>query len=216
MDSAFWHSRWENNEIGFHSETFNAHLENFWSLLNVSKGSTVFVPLCGKTLDMLWLLKEGYHVIGVELSEIAVKDFFQENKLTYQTEDKGAFRYYTSGELTILHGNFFDVTDEEIGHCSACYDRASLIALPRDMRQRYVNKLKGFDKMASQQLLVTLEYDQTIKNGPPFSVTDEDVMALYAETNTVERVYETEVIEEMPGFKQAGVKSITERVFKIT
>lgn len=216
MDSAFWHSRWENNQIGFHSDSFNAHLENFWSSLSVAKGSTVFVPLCGKSLDMLWLLKEGYKVIGVELSEIAIEDFFNENKLNYLTHDHGAFRYYTSGELTILHGNYFDITEQEIGHCTACYDRASLIALPREMRQRYVNKLKGFDKMASQQLLVTLEYDQTITNGPPFSVPIDDVMALYADTNTVELVYETEIIEEMIGFQKAGVKSITEHVFKIT
>lgn len=216
MDSAFWHSRWENNQIGFHNDSFNAHLEKFWGHLQVAKGSTVFVPLCGKSLDMLWLLKEGYKVIGVELSELAIEDFFKENELDYSTHDDGAFRYYTAGELTILHGNFFDITEHEVGDCTACYDRASLIALPREMRQRYVNKLKGFDKMASQQLLVTLEYDQTITNGPPFSVPTDDVMAFYADTNSVELVYETEVIDEMLGFQKAGVKSITERVYKIT
>ncbi|CAA6806235.1 MAG: Thiopurine S-methyltransferase (EC [uncultured Thiotrichaceae bacterium] len=216
MDSAFWHSRWENKQIGFHSDSFNVHLEKFWKSLSVAKGATVFVPLCGKTLDMLWLLKEGYKVIGVELSEIAIQDFFSENNLDYKTYDEGAFRYYSSGDLTILHGNFFDISEQEIGQCTACYDRASLIALPREMRQRYVDKLKKFHKMASQQLLVTLEYDQSIKNGPPFSVSIDDVHALYTDTHTIKLSYETEIIDEMIGFQKAGVTSITERVFTIT
>jgi len=83
MEHTFWHDRWENDRIGFHQETINPYLNEYVSHLKKSTSRCIFVPLCGKTKDMLWLSEKGFHVVGVEINEKAIISFFSENKIEY-------------------------------------------------------------------------------------------------------------------------------------
>ncbi|MEA2773553.1 MAG: thiopurine S-methyltransferase, partial [Acetobacteraceae bacterium] len=79
MQPEFWRDRWFRGQIGFHQPAVERYLEEHWADLDTVKGSCVFVPLCGKSLDLLWLRDIGHGVIGVELSDIAVQAFCMEN-----------------------------------------------------------------------------------------------------------------------------------------
>ncbi|GAB4345995.1 MAG: thiopurine S-methyltransferase [Gammaproteobacteria bacterium] len=215
MEEDFWHRRWAKNEIGFHQQQINLHLKELWPLLEVESESPVFVPLCGKSRDMLWLAGQGHPVLGIEISEIAVRDFFREAALTPVIEESPPFTRYRSGKIELLRGDFFALTAERLESVPAVYDRASLIAFPPDMRQRYVAHLKEVLAPATRTLLVTLEYDQAQMTGPPFSVTESEVLALYADFMQIERLRSLDVLEENPRFIQRGLTALTEKVFKL-
>ena len=134
MDEDFWQQRWARNEIGFHLNEVNPYLQQFWPALNVAPGAQVLVPLCGKSLDMLWLAEQGYRVLGVELAQAAVEAFFSEQGLVADIDQVGAFRRYRSGAIEVLCGDFFSLTAADLLECRALYDRAALIALPAPMR----------------------------------------------------------------------------------
>lgn len=168
MDPSFWHHRWQENRIGFHQNQINFHLERFWPQLNVPSGERVFVPLCGKSLDMLWLASQGYRVFGVELSPIAVSDFFRENGLTPKVEKSGAFERYRYGEIEILCGDFFNLETSHLKDVRGVYDRASLIALPSEMRFEYAGHLRRILPGRPPILLITLDYPKEARQGPPF------------------------------------------------
>lgn len=165
MQPEFWHDRWARHQIGFHESAVNPLLvEHFPSLGKMRPGSRVFVPLCGKTLDIDWLLARGHNVVGIELSPVAVAELHE--------------RVGHPAGLDVIVGDFFELTAGRIGAIDAVYDRAALIALPPGMRQRYVAHLKAITACAPQ-LLITLAYDQNVVDGPPFSVSDDEVHALY-------------------------------------
>ena len=138
MQEDFWHARWQNNQIGFHEREANGQLIKFWKAVEAPKGAHIFVPLCGKTLDLIWLRDQGYQVTGVEISPIAVSDFFKENNLQPSVTKQGKFERWEVDGITLLRGDFFDLTTEDVASCDAVYDRASLIALPIEMRGDYV------------------------------------------------------------------------------
>ena len=102
VDNAFWHSKWESKQLGFHQEKINSRLKKYWPTLGLAEGSRIFVPLCGKTLDMLWLA-ETHSVLGVELSDIAAQDFFSENRIEARTANKPPFSSYAGGNLSLIH-----------------------------------------------------------------------------------------------------------------
>src|SRR3546814_8142059 len=87
MDPDFWQQRWRDNRIGFHRDGVLPLLEKHWPSLGLATGSRVFVPLCGKSLDMAWLAARGHRVLGVELSPLAVGQFFDENGLAPRSEE---------------------------------------------------------------------------------------------------------------------------------
>ncbi|MEJ2479084.1 MAG: thiopurine S-methyltransferase [Acidihalobacter sp.] len=188
MTPEFWLQRWQENRIGFHQSQINVHLEAYWPTLRIPAGATVFVPLCGKSLDMLWLAAQGYRVLGVELSPLAAEAFFEENGLTPEIESQQAFQRYRCGEIEILCGDFFDLQGNDLARVSAVYDRASLIALPPDMRTRYASKLHGLLPSRQPILLITLDYPQDERQGPPFAVTEAEVHELYAGRWQVEKI----------------------------
>src|SRR6056297_3166422 len=128
MKADFWLDRWQKSQIGFHQNEVNPHLEAYWSDLDLSSGASVFVPLCGKSLDMLWLAGTGHRVIGIELNDIAVKSFFDENKLTPSISSKYPFEVYQYGEIEIWRGNFFTLDKNDLNRVKAVYDRAALVA----------------------------------------------------------------------------------------
>ncbi len=216
MQAEFWHERWEQNQIGFHQDEFNNHLQAFWGKLSIPAGSHVFVPLCGKSRDMLWLRSQGFLVTGVELSPIAVRDFFSENALDVVVKQQGKLECWESDGLVILRGDFFDMTVGDIATCDAVFDRASLIALPPEMRPAYAEHFKTILPAHIQTLLVTLEYDQAEMKGPPFSVSEDEVRRYYEDSFKLERLYTTSVLDDGPSFRQRGLTRLDEKVYKLS
>lgn len=196
MTPEFWLQRWQENRIGFHQSQINVHLETYWPRLGIPPGATVFVPLCGKSLDMLWLAGQGYRVLGVELSPLAAEAFFEENGLTPEIESQSAFRRYRCGEIEILCGDFFNLQDKDLAQVSAVYDRASLIALPPDMRTRYASKLHSLLPGRQPILLITLDYPQEERQGPPFAVGDAEVRELYAGRWQIKKIASRDLRDE--------------------
>ncbi len=178
MEQAFWHGRWENNEIGFHEDGGNPFLKKYIDTLCDNPNPRILVPLCGKTHDIGILLANGCEVIGVELSEIAVQQLFDEMNVTPDVTDAGEFKRYTYDTLTILQGDVFSLTQDMVGGITGVYDRAALVALPENMREDYAKLICQIAADATQ-LVVTFEYHQPDMDGPPFSVTQEMVRALY-------------------------------------
>ncbi|QKJ36878.1 thiopurine S-methyltransferase [Pseudomonas sp. MPDS] len=215
MEPEFWHKRWSTNQIGFHLPEVNPYLQRFWSQLGVEQGSRVLVPLCGKTLDLLWLAQQGYSVLGVELSEKAAADFFLEHQLEPSVSEEGAFKVFRAADIEIRCGDFFALSPEDVSDCTALYDRAALIALPGPMRERYAAHLQ---KILPQcvGLLITLDYSQDEMPGPPFSVGDDEVQRLLGEVWQLEVLQEQDVLGESWKFLQAGVKRLDERVYRVS
>jgi thiopurine S-methyltransferase len=213
MDPQFWHERWRQNQIGFHQPGVNDHLQRFYRELDLAPGAGVFVPLAGKSLDMVWLRSQGHPVIGVELSSIAVQAFFAENGLSAQCRREGAFEVCEAEGVRLLCGDFFDLSPAELTGVSAAYDRAALIALPADMRARYVDQLVRVLPPDVSILLVTLEYPAGEMQGPPFSVDEAEVRALYAPRFEVRVLAAVDRLPAEPRFRDKGVHRLEEKVY---
>ncbi|KIY39768.1 thiopurine S-methyltransferase [Pseudomonas sp. 10-1B] len=215
MEPAFWQQRWADNQIGFHQAQVNPYLQRHWPQLQLTLGSRVLVPLCGKSLDLAWLAGQGYRVLGVELSRRAVEDFFREHGLEAEVRQQGAFEVWRGGDVELWCGDFFALRAEDIGDCAGLYDRAALIALPVQMRAGYMQLLSRLLPASCRGLLVTLDYDQSLLPGPPFSVGDEEVRQGFAGWQ-VDELEAVQVIGESPKFVQAGAASLLERVYRVS
>lgn len=187
MDADFWKARWESNQIGFHEGKPNAYLERHLDKLALPAGARVFLPLCGKTRDIGWLLSRGLRVAGAELSPIAVGQLFEELGVVPQITQEGSLARYAAGGLDIFLGDVFALTAEALGTVDAVYDRAALVALPPPMRARYVPHVAALSG-GVPQLLVSYVYDQSQADGPPFSVAPDEVRALYGEFYAVSQI----------------------------
>ena len=180
MDAKFWKDKWERNEIAFHESDANPSLVKYFAQLSLARGSRVLVPLCGKTLDIAWLLSHGYRVAGVELSEIAVGQLFEGLGLKPQRSKSGNVYHYSAQSIDIFLGDVFAVSREVLGPVDAVYDRAALVALPQDMRERYTKHLIKMSDNAPQ-LVISYEYDQRVIGGPPFSVSNDEMRRHYTD-----------------------------------
>ena len=178
MEHNFWHKRWENNQIGFHESKTNYLLLKYFTELSIEQSSRVFVPLCGKTLDIAWLLSSGYNVVGAELSELAIKQLFEELSVEPEISEVGNLKHYSAKNIDIFVGNIFDLSESVLGKVDAVYDRAALVALPEEMRNTYSAHIMQITKNAPM-LLICFEYDQNSMNGPPFSISGEEVNRHY-------------------------------------
>ena len=189
MDSEFWQQRWQEGRIGFHKSDVNPELIKYFSNLALPIGSRVLVPLCGKSIDMVWLACAGYDVVGIELVESAVQAFFAEQNITptitefTSAADKSTLKRY-QGQLagqtiTLWAADIFALSATAIGDIDAVYDRAALIALPANMRADYSRHIVKLSNNAPQ-LLITLNYDQSKKDGPPFSITQQQLHQYYS------------------------------------
>jgi thiopurine S-methyltransferase len=216
MEPAFWLERWQRNEIGFHRQEINLHLQSFWSEVAAGAGDRVFVPLCGKTRDMLWLRAQGHPVLGVEISPIAVESFFVEHGLEPERRDQGRFQRWEVDGLVVLQGDFFELTAADLDGVVAVYDRASLVALPPELRRRYAGRLAALLGSGTRVLLVTMEYPQAEMEGPPFSVEEAELYALYAKHFELRTLYSRPVLEEHPRFQERGLSRLQERAYCLT
>lgn len=216
MDTNYWCERWARNETGFHKNEINPNLQRFWPKLNLAEGSRVFVPLCGKSRDMLWLREQGHEVIGVEISPLAVETFFAENGQQASVTKHGAFRIYQSNEFQIYCGDFFQLTSEDITGVSAVFDRASLIALPPSMRHAYAAHMLNILAPGVTTLLITLSYHQHEMQGPPFSVNESEVRELYGKSSQIQLLHNAGVLDDEPHFRNKGLSQLQENIFLLT
>lgn len=216
MTHEYWLNRWERNEIGFHQEDFNPYLLEYWPLLNIPDSGKVFLPLCGKSRDMVWLYNRGHSVLGVELSKLAVTAFFQENRITPSQQPDLDFERYVADRITILRGNFFNLHKKHLEKVSAVYDRASLVALPPDTRQRYVRHMMHLLPPATQILLVGFDYPQSEMQGPPYAVSVQEINTLYQHHAEINLLKQVDVLDENPRFQQLGLSRLEENIVLLT
>lgn len=215
MDADFWRERWQLGQTGFHKSRVNPLLRRWWPELGLAAQATVLVPLCGKSLDMIWLRDEGHSVLGVELSRLALEDFIREQDIECAWQHQGGFEVAQCGPLALYCGDFFTLDAAQLANVTAVYDRAALIALPPPMRQRYVEHLRAHLVSGWQLLLITLDYRQSERAGPPFSVPDAEVRDLFAGCK-VSVLQESQVLDDHAVFRDQGMTSLFERVYLIT
>ncbi|GAB6042930.1 thiopurine S-methyltransferase [Endothiovibrio diazotrophicus] len=216
MNNDYWLARWRDEQTGWHQAEVNAHLQEFWGRIHCAAEARVFVPLCGKSRDMLWLRGQGHPVLGVEVSELAVEAFFTDHGLDAVCHQDGDFQRCSCDHVELLQGDFFHLTAERLHGVGAVYDRASLVALPPQLRERYAEHLQRIVPARSHILLVSMEYDQSRKEGPPFSVGEEEVRGHYEARYRVEKLFEKEIIDENPRYRGFGIDSMLEVVYHLT
>lgn len=215
MHPDFWHARWHEGRIGFHQDRPTPLMLKHWPSLGLAPGSRVFVPLCGKSLDMAWLASQGHRVLGVELSPLAVEAFFAEHGLQPHVHESRYGRHYVAGNVEIICGDAFGLDASALGDCEAVLDRAALIALPPELRRRYVRELQTHLPAGCRGLLVTLDYPQHEKQGPPFAVDDEEVHALFDPDWRVLCLQRDDILDAQPSFRDEGVTSLHTAAYRL-
>lgn len=216
MDAEFWQNRWRDKLIPFHKQRTNHYLEKYFDTLGLGDGDDVLVPLCGKSVDMRWLRERGCTVTGVELSDIAVRDFFSEQGIAASRSEAGAFQILEGEGIKLLCGDLFALDATYTANISAVYDRAALIALPREMRIRYVDHLESLLAPEVPMLLLTFEYPAHEIDGPPFSVNEAQVRELYAGRREVTRLESIDRLEDESRLAERGVTQLEEHAFLLT
>ncbi|MCL1139941.1 thiopurine S-methyltransferase [Shewanella pneumatophori] len=215
MQPSFWHEKWDAQQIGFHLDAVNPLLVKYWPQLQLNSSCQAFVPLCGKSLDMCFLAEQGHQVLGCELNELAVQQFYQENRLPLKVETIGEHQRFATEQVTIYQGDIFTFSASEMLQTSAFYDRAALIAWPEEMRLAYAKQLAKLIPAGSVGLLITLDYPQAELNGPPFAVSDDWVNANLSDDFEIECLASEDVLAENPRFVKKQVSWLTESVYKL-
>lgn len=192
MQEQYWQDKWATQQIAFHLDDVNPVLLKHYSALNLKQGQRVFVPLCGKTLDMVWLAQQGLDVLGCELVEPAVEQFFHALNVPPHIKQVGALKQYSANNITIFVGNIFDLTHELMGEIHGIYDRGAYVALPQDMRKKYAKHTLSITDDANR-LLVVFEYDQSKMNGPPFAISEQEVDEAFGQSQAIKRLDSTTV-----------------------
>jgi len=217
MDPEFWLERWRTRQVGFHQSTPHPALERWWPTLGAPPGARVYVPLCGKSIDMVWLAAHGHDVVGSELSPIAVDEFFGELPgANVKVDLHGPFRRHRHGQFELLQGDALALTPALLGPVGAAYDRAALVALPPALRKQYVAGLSALLPVGSRSLLISFEYVQAIKAGPPFSVDSAEISRLCSPHFAVAELERKDIIADSPKFAAAGLDALYEVTYSLT
>ncbi len=215
MEPGFWHQRWHDNQIGFHQDKPTPLLLKHWPAIGMPAGAKVFVPLAGKSLDMGWFAAQGYRVLGVELSRLAIEQFIAEHKLVPEVRESRYGTHYVAGNVELICGDAFALDADALADCSVVFDRAALIALPPELRQRYVDELYARLPAGCRGLLITLEYPPHEKQGPPFTVTEAEVRTLYDRDWEVEVLERRDILAQQPNFIEEGVTALEAVVYRL-
>ena len=211
---------WRNDQTDFHQLKVNPLLVRFWASLNTKKSSCIFVPLCGKSLDLLWLAQQGNDVVGIELSPVAIKAFFEENGLTPHKSSRGGFSVWESGRVKILHGDFFNLAPSDLGGIDVVYDRAALTALPEDLRARYVAHLRSIVPLVCSIFLLTTEDAMPGGNGATLpmieGVIDNEIKELYERYFDIDNAHTESAWESDPTHPDAAAIAVEHKVYQLT
>jgi thiopurine S-methyltransferase len=212
----FWLDRWRTAQIGFHQAAVDRHLKAYWPRLMLPAGSPVFVPLCGKSLDLLWLRDRGHSVKGVELSPVALESFLMEHGIPAMRRVLVDFDVYEADGFTLFRGNYFKLTPALLGGVSAVYDRAALISWTPAARESYVKHLTSLTSPGTQTLLIAVEYPPEQMKGPPFPLTRDTIESLYAGHYSIEELGRHEILELEPRLKARGLTELREVCYRTT
>lgn len=215
MEPEFWLERWREARIGFHQDAPTPLLLKHWPAVGAEPGSRVFVPLAGKSLDMAWFASQGYRVLGAELSPLAVAQFFESQGVEPSVEAAADGIHHLAGPIELVQGDVFALDTDSIASCMAVFDRAAIIALPREMRERYVREVYGKLPSGCRGLLITLEYPQQEKAGPPFSVDEDEVRALFDGEWRVTLLERRDILEQQPNFQAEGLTALQTTVYRL-
>lgn len=215
MDADFWLQRWQEGQIAFHRHDVMPLLQKHWPSLQLPQGSRVLVPLCGKSLDMHWLAAQGHRVLGVELSPLAVTQFFEEAGLEPTRTTSPYGEHFSAGPVEIILGDAFGLDPALLADIAGVYDRAALIALPPDLRLRYRDTVYASAPSGCQGLLITLEYPQDEKAGPPFSVAQPEVESLFAAPWRHTLLERRDILDQEPRFREEGLSALETAVYRL-
>jgi len=216
VEEAFWLDRWKHDRIGFHEEDVNPRLVAHAGEMPWPDGGRIFVPLCGKSEDVIWLRDHGQNVVGVELASIACRALFEEHDEEFEIRDAGHHRLYVGDAIEVFCGDYFALDAERLGPVDGVYDRASLVALPPELRARYAEHLRELVPAGVSVLLQTLEYAQEEMDGPPFSVGEDELRSLYAATFDIENLETGEWSPPAGKFAERGVSQMRECCWSLT
>ena len=216
MQPEFWHERWRAGQTGFHQSAVDRNLSRHWPDLGLAIDSQVFVPLCGKSLDLLWLRERGHSVTGVELSALALESFCMEHGIPSKRRMADDFDVYEAPKLQLFRGDFFALTRELLDPMPAVYDRAALISWAPELRATYVQHITALTNPGTQTLLVTLEYPQEQMKGPPFSVDADEVERLYAPHHEIEALSRQDVLANEARLRSRGLTQLHEVCYRLT
>ncbi len=208
MHPDFWHQRWQDDRIGFHQDAVSPMLAAHWDAAQVAPGARVFVPLCGKSLDMPWLVARGHTVLGVEISPIAVRDFLNALDAAPEIHRSHYGLHHVAGPYELILGDAFALDSGVLAGCTGVYDRAALIALPPELRRRYVSELYGALPAGCRGLLVSLEYPQAEKDGPPFSVDETEIRGVFEPEWQVDLLERRDILAEEGGSVGENVSAL--------
>jgi thiopurine S-methyltransferase len=212
----FWHDRWRTGHVGFHQSAVDQRLMAYWPRLKLAAASRVFVPLCGKSVDLLWLREQGHLVVGVELSAVALESFCMENGIPARRRLAGDFDVYQAERLRLYRGDYFVLSTEQLGDVGAVYDRAALISWPTELRESYAAHMAALTRPGTQTLLITLEYNQAQMSGPPFSVSADDVGRLYAAHHEIRQLGRQDALANEPRLRSRGLTELHEVCYQLT
>jgi len=215
MQPQFWLDRWRTGQTAFHQSSVDRSLRRHWPSLEVGAGKRVFAPLCGKSLDLLWLRDQGLEVLGVELAATAVEAFFLENGLPARRRAAVPFDAYEAPAIRLLCGDFFALTPEFLGHVDAVYDRAALISWAPALRDGYVGHLAKLLRAGTRMLLITLEYPQSQMAGPPFAVPGEEVARLYAPQFDIREIARQDILPHEARLRAKGLTELFEVCYQL-
>jgi len=216
QEKGAWIRRWQEGRTGFHNDTVNPHLAQHWPDFGLPAGARVFVPLAGRSLDLLWLAEQGYRVVANELSPLAVETFFDGAGITPARRHQGAFEIWSHGLITVLCGDYFDLEPAVTGRMDACYDRAALVALPPALRPLYIERQAGLLPAGAPVLMIGVDYPQQEMEGPPFSVPEAEVRRLAAGHFEVEVLAAgLDMLAGNRRFVERGVSRMEETVYRL-
>ncbi|WP_445664273.1 hypothetical protein [Fodinibius sp. AD559] len=216
MEISYWQSRWRKGNTSWHMDTVYPPLPNLWSRLGIKSDAQVLVPLCGKSLDLLWLADHCHSVTGVEISPKALHHVMQQHKESFVQDSSYGFTIYRSDSLVLWEGDFAKLPADQIPPQNLIYDKASIIALPVEKRQPHAEKMIELCNTGTQILIQTFEYNQSEMNGPPFSVDEQELKKLFGHQFKLTCVHEQSKLKELQQFKRRGLSSyLTEKVFHL-
>ena len=214
-DLQHWLDRWTEDRIGFHEADVNRHLRGWLPSFGLPAGARIFLPLCGKARDMAWLTAQGFEVVGVEISQLAVEAFFTEHEIDYKVSEAGPLRRYRAEGITLLQGDFFALETSDLGSVELVYDRAALIAMAPDERPGYCRHMLDLLPQRPPMLLICLEYDQAEMSGPPYAVAETEVRASYGGDYRIELLARHDIIDESERWREVGLSALSEAVFRL-
>ncbi len=215
MENNYWLDKWQTKDIAFHEQNINADLIAYIDKLNLQPGDCIFVPLCGKTQDMLWLAEKGFRVMGVELSPIACNDFFAELNVTPHISKQSNFTKYQYENIELLCGDLFNLTNSDLPNIHAVYDCKALIALPPDLRKKYIDHIVKCAGIKIRILLLTRETRCSVEP-PPFPVSKAEVELLYGSYFDVQLLKCLAVTDIPERLIKKGYAEMTESVYLIS